>query len=643
MPIHTLNPSNAVLLDNYSSVGDMTLVILCILLLTILRQTFLKHSKLFFLFKIDISALCIASVSNILFYRTAAYYDNDTALYILHTINHISLLYIFCQYIIYMKILLNITGRRGQLLSWTAYVIFAVTGILDALSPVLHLGLYRNAAGNWIHIHATLQPFNVAYVLYMAILLMIIVAYYNYLPVKLANVLLFTEAMCIYIATSENLRGHNSYLALTFLLPILVILYMVHAHSYSLKTGALNSSSMDEYLSHPKNRKETTFYLCLSFDTDSEFVLPDEMGKMFYNFWRKYFKSAIFFHPTSHFFVLAVDARHVDKPTERAMHLIHNDFEPTFNAYRIPYKVVIFRHADFCDSNEKLMDLYHFIAQKLPVNTIKICDSADYKAFQRRNYIISQLKDISDNAELDDPRILVYCQPVHNVNKDCYDTAEALMRLNLPELGLVLPDDFIPLAEHFGYIHKLSMIILNKTCAAVKKLKDEGYILSRISVNLSIRELSEPNFMEQFETIIRKNNLPCETIAVELTESRNDTEYEIVLDRVNKFKKLGVYTYLDDFGTGYSNFDRILSLKLDVVKFDRSLLIMAANDDNARFLLDYFSSAFEKLGYKVLYEGVETGDQEEMCVRSHADYLQGYKFSKPIPIDNLRSFLEKTN
>lgn len=641
MTIQPLNPSNAALLDNYSSVGDMTLVILCILLLTILRQTFLKHSTLFFLFKIAISALCISSVSNILFYHTAAYYDNDMALFVLHAISHISLLYIFCQYIVYMTILLNISGRRRSLLVWSSYALLVITSVLDALSPALHLNLYRDTFGNWVNLQSVWQPFNIAYFIYMAVLLIIIIGYYKYLPIKLANVLLFTEAMCIYIAVSENIHGHNSYLALTFLMPILVILYMVHAHSYSLKTGALNAASMDEYLSHQKNRKNTTFYLCLSFDTDSEFILPDKMGKMFYNFWRSYFKSAIFFHPTSHFFVLAVDAKHVDRPTERAIELIHNDFEPKFNAYRIPYKIVIFRHADFCDSNEKLLDLYNFVTKKLPANTIKICDSADYKAFQRRNYIISQLKDISDNAGIDDPRILVYCQPVRNVNSDCYDTAEALMRLNLPELGIVLPNDFIPLAEHFGYIHKLSMIILNKTCAAVKQLKDEGYILSRISVNLSIRELSEPAFMEQFESIVQKNGLPCEMIAVELTESRNDTEYEIVLDRVNKFKKLGVYTYLDDFGTGYSNFDRILSLKLDVVKFDRSLLIMAANDDNARFLLDYFSSAFEKLGYKVLYEGVETKDQEEMCVQSHADYLQGYKFSKPIPIDNLRSFLQK--
>lgn len=126
---------------------------------------------------------------------------------------------------------------------------------------------------------------------------------------------------------------------------------------------------------------------------------------------------------------------------------------------------------------------------------------------------------------------------------------------------------------------------------------------------------------------------------MELTESRNDTEYELVLDRVMQFKSLGVCTYLDDFGTGYSNFDRILSLKLDVVKFDRILLLMANKDENSQFILNYFSTAFKKLGYKVLYEGVETDEQETICVNSHADYLQGFKFSKPIPIEELKNFL----
>ena len=114
--------------------------------------------------------------------------------------------------------------------------------------------------------------------------------------------------------------------------------------------------------------------------------------------------------------------------------------------------------------------------------------------------------------------------------------------------------------------------------------------------NLETEQAAERilSYMEEFRQIVERNGVDFHTIAVELTESRNDTEYELVLDRVMQFKSLGVCTYLDDFGTGYSNFDRILSLKLDVVKFDRSLLLMANKDENSQFILNYFSTAFKK-------------------------------------------------
>lgn len=104
--------------------------------------------------------------------------------------------------------------------------------------------------------------------------------------------------------------------------------------------------------------------------------------------------------------------------------------------------------------------------------------------------------------------------------------------------------------------------------------------------------------MEEFRQIVERNGVDFHTIAVELTESRNDTEYELVLDRVMQFKSLGVCTYLDDFGTGYSNFDRILSLKLDVVNLTHDLLLMANKDENSQFILNYFSTAFKNSGTK---------------------------------------------
>ncbi len=101
--------------------------------------------------------------------------------------------------------------------------------------------------------------------------------------------------------------------------------------------------------------------------------------------------------------------------------------------------------------------------------------------------------------------MLVYCQPVLNVGTGQYDTAEALMRLNLKEMGIVYPNQFIYLAEEHGYIHMLTEIILHKTCDAIHELTDAGYAIKRISVNVSVPELKDESFCDDIIDIIRQS------------------------------------------------------------------------------------------------------------------------------------------
>ena len=106
-------------------------------------------------------------------------------------------------------------------------------------------------------------------------------------------------------------------------------------------------------------------------------------------------------------------------------------------------------------------------------------------------------------------------------------------------------------------------------------------------------------------------------------------------------KRNGFYISVDDFGTGYSNMERILELPFDIIKFDRSMVIAGSQDKRSEQVLGSLADLFSKLDYSVLYEGVEDEKDEEMCRSLNASYLQGYKYSKPIPISELRKFLEK--
>ena len=116
----------------------------------------------------------------------------------------------------------------------------------------------------------------------------------------------------------------------------------------------------------------------------------------------------------------------------------------------------------------------------------------------------------------------------------------------------------------------------------------------------------------------------------------------MVKEKIDVLKEQGMKFYLDDFGTGYSNLERIMELPFDIIKFDRSLVIACTTRSTSEMMVSYMARMFSEMKYSVLYEGVETEEDEEQCLKMSAKYLQGFKYSKPIPIENLKNYMDKT-
>ena len=281
-----------------------------------------------------------------------------------------------------------------------------------------------------------------------------------------------------------------------------------------------------------------------------------------------------------------------------------------------------------------------YLEQKIDLNDIYFSTDDDIKKFINHEYIVEELSDINKKNNLNDDRVLVYCQPVYNTITNKFDTAEILMRLRLNRLGFVFPDSFINIAENEGYIHALTKIILNKSCQKIKELEQKNIRFSRISINVSMSEIISDEFYEDIKEIISQNDIEFSKIAIELTESTEIIDLNLIKNQINKLKELGIYFYLDDFGTGYSNFERILQLPIDIIKFDRSLVIMSNEDENFKYMVKNFTAIFKSLHYKILFEGIENLEDEKMCIEMGANYLQGYKYSKPIPIDEIGKFAQ---
>lgn len=452
--------------------------------------------------------------------------------------------------------------------------------------------------------------------------------------------LLVTNLMSMLLYGVTSVLLDTSFINVIIMLPYMVLLLMLYTVPFNFITGALNYTNFEQYLLQRQGKKLS--YIVIHFTKDMTGVsFNHESGKFLYTFWQEYFLKCFLFELYTNMYVLAIEDTFINDGNIETV--IKQELLPFANMLNIDFTIYGASNIDFVENISEFLNLDLYFSHMVKKNSYKVIDSSKIEQAQNINAIVTELHDIAEKRDLNDERILVYCQPVRNIKTNHFDTAEALMRMQLPNIGFVYPDMFIPLAESFNYIHILSLIILNKTCQNIRKLLDLNYIVDRISVNFSVNEFKQDDFCDEVLEIIKRNNIPYEKIAIELTESRNEEDYSVILPKINILKSYGIKFYLDDFGTGYSNFDRILGLNLDVVKFDKSLLDMAETNKNTKFVLTHFSSAFKQLDYKILFEGVETDSQVSLCEASKADYLQGYKYSKPIDIAKLPEFFSKAD
>jgi EAL domain-containing protein (putative c-di-GMP-specific phosphodiesterase class I) len=263
----------------------------------------------------------------------------------------------------------------------------------------------------------------------------------------------------------------------------------------------------------------------------------------------------------------------------------------------------------------------------------------DYDEFAENYEITTTLKDIRNRLDLMDDRVQVFAQPIYSVETGSFRVAEALMRLRIGD-RLFSPDRFIPLAEKIGCIHALTCIILNKVCDAVSLLS-ENYDFDAISINCSSKELSQKDMTEDLIEIIEKYDIDMAKIRLEITESAMFENFDMAKDNMTVLTKAGIQFYLDDFGTGYSSLERVMNCPFKTIKFDKTLLYKSLDDDRMDDIVTYMIEVFKKNGFITLVEGVEDECQNQYSVERGFDYIQGYHYAKPEPIEEMRKYFTR--
>ncbi|MCP4343450.1 MAG: EAL domain-containing protein [Desulfobulbaceae bacterium] len=234
----------------------------------------------------------------------------------------------------------------------------------------------------------------------------------------------------------------------------------------------------------------------------------------------------------------------------------------------------------------------------------------------------------------------LYYQPQVHVEQKRVSGAEALIRWQHPERGLMSPFTFIPLAEETGVIKNIGEWVLNTACAQHVAWRDAGFAPVRMAVNISSIQFQQGNLVETVKKAIRKSGIDPQYLELELTESIIIDESKELIETMQQLKKLGVQLVLDDFGTGYSSLRYLKNFPIDGLKIDRSFVKDLPGDNSDAALARAIMSMAQSLNYSVVAEGVETREQFEFFVKKYCHEIQGYLFSKPVPAQEFEAILE---
>ena len=254
---------------------------------------------------------------------------------------------------------------------------------------------------------------------------------------------------------------------------------------------------------------------------------------------------------------------------------------------------------------------------------------------EKRFQVENRLRQAIDGNELE-----VYYQPQVDISTGTLVGAEALVRWNDPEKGLVSPADFIPIAEETGLIEPLGDWVLKAACQQAKKWQDEGFDPFRMTVNVAGYQILQGSIVESTRTVLEETGLASEFLELEITEGfvMDHSEKGVLI--LEELRKLGVSLVIDDFGTGYSSLSYLKRLPIDRLKIDRSFVMDIPHDKDDEAIVSSIIAIANNLGLTVIAEGVETEDQIRFLSGQVCFEVQGFYFSKPIPgIEFSRLFL----
>lgn len=275
------------------------------------------------------------------------------------------------------------------------------------------------------------------------------------------------------------------------------------------------------------------------------------------------------------------------------------------------------------------------------ITDIHVKPYAIYESSMRDTYLEKALSINSIDSAIDNKEFKVYYQPVFDINTEKIVSAEALVRWIHPEYGFISPDRFIPGLEETGLVSKLDMYVFSETSRFIKERSDNNQFIVPISTNLSWMDFYDTNMLDNLLVDLKQEGRPYGYVRFEVTETSYAGMAEKNHSVLKAFKDAGASILIDDFGSGYSSFSTITEYDFDILKLDMGFVRKIGKNSKIGSVIHSIIDMAHHMGMHVIAEGVETEEQVSFLRRHGCDYVQGYYYSKPLPMEDFAKMLNE--
>ena len=541
----------------------------------------------------------------------------------------------FALHYVLVDVLAEKTHRR-----WKWYLI-ALTLVQSVVIACLPIHIYQEENITYTYGTSTLvvYAFTLVYILATAVVLFIF-------GKKLSKRRRFAVGMWMAIwITGALLQYFNSELLVVgfaSVIGVLILFVVVENPQANIerKYGCFNAYALSEYAKQLFARKESFSILEITIsdiegieNTVAEFDLLMEQMLLLTD---KYKNVKVFRNVSSEFLLVGSKVDRLEQIGDE----IRQIFSKNIYLYNNIQMIVVEKAEEFSSLNE-LMHFLSFVENTFMEEgnaRLYVANEQTVQKYHEKNVIEKKI-----DAALEEDRVEVYFQPIFSNRENRFTSAEALVRIREEDGGLMSPGVFISVAEKSGQIVQLGERVFEKVCEFLKTSDVMAHGIEYVEINLSVVQCEMEDLAERLIALIEKYDVPPRCINLEITETASVTARTTLLENMNRLVDYGFTFSLDDFGKGESNLMYVVEMPVELIKLDYDMSKAFFASPKAQHVVRAVVHMAHGIDLKLVAEGIETKEEIESMLEEKIDYIQGYFYSRPLPMREFLSFIKKEN